>query len=362
MTQLKPVAARRFLLLDGLRLCAALMVVAYHYIGRNHSHWGVEVSELFGFASRFASYGGLGVQLFFIISGFVILMSAEGRSLGQFVASRVSRLFPAYWVAVIATAAMMTWLARPEEFRKLSVTDVLINLTMTQSAFGVASVDGVYWTLWVELLFYLLVALMVWRGITEMRVLSLAFVWPLIGAISMKADGILDDLLVPKYSPFFAAGMVIYLIHRHGHSYLRWIVLAFAIAAGTTQGVNHWVIANMSRDTGRDLSPTIGAFILLGFFAIVILVCLTPLAHKGPGWLTYAGALTYPVYLIHENWGWWTIGRLYPFIGKWPTLLITVALVLVAAALIERFVERPLRPRLTKGIRGAFSGEKVVAS
>lgn len=355
MTRTKEDGSNRFLLLDGLRLCAALMVVAYHYLGRNHSHWGTSVPELFPFASKYAAYGALGVQLFFIISGFVILMSAEGRSLGQFVASRLSRLFPAYWVAVMATAAMMTWLSRPDEFRDFSISDVLINLTMTQSAFGVASVDGVYWTLWVELLFYVLVAILIWRGITESRVLALAFIWPLIGAISMKADGILDDLLIPKYSPFFAAGMVIYLIYRNGHSLLRWLVLTFTIAASTTQGVTYWVLANMSKDTGRELSPTVGALILILFFAIVLTVTLTPIAHRGPSWLSFAGALTYPLYLIHENWGWWTINRLHPLLGKWPTVGVTLVLVGIAAALIVKFVEEPLRPRLRKGIGGFFA-------
>lgn len=96
----------RFFLLDLLRLGAALAVVAYHWTARSHRYWGRPPTEEFQFVSKLSGYGALGVQLFFIISGFVILMSAQGRSVGQFVASRVARLFPAYWVAVLATAAL----------------------------------------------------------------------------------------------------------------------------------------------------------------------------------------------------------------------------------------------------------------
>ncbi|MCD1570479.1 acyltransferase family protein [Agromyces mediolanus] len=346
------VANPRFRLLDGLRLVAALMVVAYHYFGRNQPFWGEPVPELFPLASKFASYGALGVQLFFIISGFVILMSAQGRPIASFVASRISRLFPAYWFAVLATAAMMTWLAAPGMFRQPSIEDVLLNLTMTQEAFGAPSIDGVYWTLWVELLFYVLVAVMVLIGITERRVLALAFLWPLIGAIAMTmGDGFIAELLSAQYAPFFAAGMVLYLIYQHGHSTLRWLVFGFASLSGIYQTVTHYVLGPMSANTGRELSPLIATLILIGLLAVVAIATLTPLAHRGPRWLVVAGLLTYPVYLIHENWGWWMISWLSPLIGKWPTVAATTLTVLVAAWLIERFIERPLRPRLSNAIK-----------
>lgn len=73
-------------MLDGLRFVAALMVMAYHYVGREQPFWGAPVKELFPTASPYAAYGSLGVHLFFVISGFVILMLAEGRTIGAFVA------------------------------------------------------------------------------------------------------------------------------------------------------------------------------------------------------------------------------------------------------------------------------------
>ncbi|UJP09722.1 acyltransferase [Microbacterium sp. KUDC0406] len=345
----------RLAYLDALRLVAALMVVFYHYIGRNHSHWGADVEVLFPFVSKFTSWGALGVQLFFLISGFVILMSAEGRTLGAFVASRVSRLYPAYWFAVLSTAAMMTWIARPGEFRDVSIQEVLINLTMMQSGFGVRSIDGVYWTLWVELLFYIMIGCLVLIGITERRVLAIALLWPLIGAIAQNSDAtFLTAILSPQYAPFFSAGMVLYLIYSRGHNVLRWLVFTYASLVAVFQASTYWVAGAMSRDTERNLSPAFGAVVVVLMIGVVILVTLTPLSHRGPRWLVTAGALTYPLYLIHENWGWWMIGWLDPLFGKWATVAVVVLTMLVAAFVIERLIERPLRKVLSSGIKSSF--------
>lgn len=102
----------RLLVLDGLRLGAALMVVAYHLVGDKIGVWQPSAASHFGLLHSVSQYGFLGVQLFFIISGFVICMSAWGRSVGDFFVSRVVRLYPAYWFAVLVTAAVLVAVPR----------------------------------------------------------------------------------------------------------------------------------------------------------------------------------------------------------------------------------------------------------
>ncbi|MGH8965075.1 MAG: acyltransferase family protein, partial [Actinomycetes bacterium] len=87
----------RLAALDGLRFLAAMAVLAYHYVAVNHHAWGPRTDVSFPNLQPLVAYGSFGVQLFFVISGFVILMSAWGRDVRSFTASRVGRLFPAYW-------------------------------------------------------------------------------------------------------------------------------------------------------------------------------------------------------------------------------------------------------------------------
>ena len=133
--------------LDGLRGLAAIAVVLFHYTTRYSEIYGRETGLPFEFP-----YGNLGVELFFGISGFVIFMTLDRtRSLGDFVVSRVSRLYPAYWAAIILTTAVVNLEGMTEFMR--SPFEITVNFTMLQSFVGVRAVDGVYWTLAVELAF-----------------------------------------------------------------------------------------------------------------------------------------------------------------------------------------------------------------
>lgn len=346
-------ARPRFLLLDFLRLCAAFVVMLYHYTAGRHENWGIPTIEQFGFVSRVSAYGFLGVQLFFVISGFVIFLSAEGRTVGQFVSARVSRLYPGYWAAVILTSALFL-LSAPGWGKNPSVAQILMNLTMVQSAFGVDNIDGVYWTLWVELLFYVLIGLLISAGLTERRVYWFVFLWPIVGAVAQQTEfGFLSELLSPVYASLFAGGMMIYLIYSRGHSLIRWLLLAYSVCIATSQTVLDR-LPDTERYTGLDLSPALTAVLVIGIFALVALVTITPLRYRGWKWMTYAGALTFPLYLVHVWWGWWVIHTLSPHANKWVTLAAAMALSLVLAALIERFVERPVRPRIRRGLQRSF--------
>jgi peptidoglycan/LPS O-acetylase OafA/YrhL len=99
-------------------------------------------------------WGARGVQLFFIISGFVIFMTLERtRSAMDFVVSRFARLYPAYWAAMYFTIAVVL-ISPVANYEPESLTQVLANITMWHSLFRIPHVDGAYWTLYVELWFY----------------------------------------------------------------------------------------------------------------------------------------------------------------------------------------------------------------
>jgi peptidoglycan/LPS O-acetylase OafA/YrhL len=341
-------AASRLAMLDALRFVAALVVVAFHFTAVTSPAWGGRVPAEMAGVGTWTAYGRLGVLLFFVISGFVLLMTAWGRSVPQFVASRVGRLFPAYWVAVAFSAVLVFWLW-PENLAftgtVISETQAMLNFSMMQSAFGAPNLDSPYWTLWYELKFYLLIAIFMMIGITRQRVLAFAALWPVVSAIASGAgQGFITSFLMPDYAPFFAGGMLLYLIYRDGHDLGTWLLVGFqvAIAANLSWGF----YSDLATNTPAIPSRPIVVLLVIGCFAAVAAVTLTPLARVSAGWLTTLGALTYPLYVVHQNWGWYLIHLLRDAMGAWGAVAVAFAVVLTASYLIYRFVERPFGTRL----------------
>jgi peptidoglycan/LPS O-acetylase OafA/YrhL len=358
--------AGRLRVLDGLRLVAALAVVAFHYTGRDNPAWGESVRTVFPTLSPVTLYGGFGPYLFFMISGFVVLMSAWGRSVPSFIASRVGRLYPAYWVAVIVTAAVL--LAQRDlipMWDRLQLPGVVLNMTMFQSAFGVGHVDGVYWTLWVEMKFYLLLVAMALIGITRQRMLALCLAWPVLGALAGGTQSpLLIELLQPDYAPFFCIGILLYLVYREGWSAGPALLLGLNYLFALWAGASYYMPWSI-RTAGAGVSFR-GLALLLTLSIIAIAVAtLTPVARVDWRWLTVAGALTYPLYLLHENLGWLLIHRLAGRLPAHVAVGAVVLLMLVVAHLVHRYVERPLgrvlRRAVERDLNRAVPGKDAAA-
>lgn len=335
----------RLLVLDGLRLAAALLVVAHHLV---RGPWGAEPGALFGPLAAVASYGWLGVNLFFLVSGFVICLSSWGRGLGEFAVSRVARLFPAYWVGVVLTTAVLA--AWPILREPLPPAESLVNLTMLQSGLGVTDQDWSYWSLGAELRFYLLFAVVVSLGVTYRRVVYFCALWTLVAAFSSTWDlRWLDNLIVPEFAPYFVAGTALFLVHRFGGNLLLWGLV----------GVN-WLLA-LYRLQGYPalehfhLSWWSVAAAVTCCFGLMTAIALGAFPRVGGRWLVVAGALTYPLYLIHQAVGQTLIRGLRGHVPHWILLGGIVAVMLGAAWLIHRYVERPAGKRLRTGLKTSLA-------
>jgi peptidoglycan/LPS O-acetylase OafA/YrhL len=341
--------------LDALRLVAALAVCAYHYGGRGGDitrAWGASPHKLFPTLSGPFSYGCLGVQLFFVISGFVICMSGWGRSPRAFAASRAGRLLPAYWAAILlVTAVFATHLVKG--LHPVSPSDLLTNMTMLQMPVGAPRVLGVCWTLWAEARFYLLFALCVlWRGASRRRVLLFCVLWT-VGAVA--ADGshnqLLQLALMPQYAPFFVGGIGLYLVYRFGHDAAAWSIVAVGWLLG-----QHYAVKDLVRPAHVAMFHHRGQLAVIAIvtlaFAAVAVVTLTPLSRISWRWLTTAGALTYPFYLIHEHLGWVVISAAHRRLGLPPLalLVLTACAMLALAWALHVAVERPLGPRIRRAL------------
>ncbi|GHH49127.1 peptidoglycan/LPS O-acetylase OafA/YrhL [Streptomyces umbrinus] len=350
--QVKRPRENRLRALDGLRLIAALMVAAYHYGGRGGEvtqAWGTSAKAQFPTLHSWFAYGCLGVQVFFVISGFVICMSGWGRPLRSFFASRASRLLPSYWAAIIIVTVVF---ALPVvAYKTVSPSDTLVNLTMMQQPLGADRVLGVCWTLWAEVRFYALFALcVVMPGATRQRVIMFCAGWTLAAVLTQAAnEPLLDLVLMPEYAPFFIGGIGLYLVHRDRHDAYAWGIVIVSWLIGQNQAVRGlWHAPNPDFFSYRT-SFGIVLVVTFGFVAVAV-IALGWLNWANWRWLTVAGALTYPFYLVHEHLGWVAIEAYHQTLGipAYATLPLTVLTMLALAWLLNRFVEDPLTPRMRK--------------
>jgi peptidoglycan/LPS O-acetylase OafA/YrhL len=157
-------SAGRFQFVDALRGLAALMVAAYH-ISR-YGPLAHAAEQQWPDAVRLAlKHGWIGVQIFFVISGFVIAYSLRNARatpgfIGQFAVRRSLRLDPAYWATILLVLLLSTLLpesfAEPASADPLSIGQLATHLGYLQNVLGYENLSVGFWTLCIEVQFYLL--------------------------------------------------------------------------------------------------------------------------------------------------------------------------------------------------------------
>ncbi|MEU6424524.1 acyltransferase [Microbispora sp. NPDC046973] len=345
-----PPGPSRLRVLDLLRFCAALGVVLFHF-GETRA-WGTP--NAFPGLSTVTVFGVYGVRLFFLISGFVILMSAWGRTPGHFAASRIARLFPAYWASVLVLGGLAVGGLITDH--RPSLTELLANMTMLQHGFAVRDLEIVYWTLWQELVFYALIACLAAVGITYRRCLAFMGAWVLLLAIAHRVNAdLLQAVLVPFSAPYFIAGMALFLVHRFGGSLFPWLFVGVGWTLALYTELDMETTA--SRRYGQALWSALVVGVISLIFLVMIFVAVGAFDRIDWRWLTFLGALTYPLYLFHHHVGFLLIQWLHPVLGNRLTLPLAVAAALVVAYGVHRLVERPLQPRMRAALERSLTAD-----
>jgi peptidoglycan/LPS O-acetylase OafA/YrhL len=334
--------------IDLLRFIAALAVTAFHFLYRGYSESDRRCDVEFPAEGVWARYGYLGVALFFVISGFVILMSAEGKSARDFVVSRVTRLYPAYWVAVVVTYLCI--LLMDDGRFAVSFKNFLANLTMLQGFAFLQDVDGVYWTLTVEMKFYFLI-LCVAATRQFHRLKWFMAVWLALAAWMLWRGSVkgLNYLFIPKQAPFFIMGMAFYQVWKNGW---RWSS-ALLLAAAYFAGLWHLLESAPAESTfpGRPdhrISPWVVGSVFFGITCVFLAVANRWTTRLGRPWMAALGAMTYPLYLLHQNIGFMLLNILGP---RWPKHLVLgviLLFMLLSAHLLATRVEKPLAKLLKR--------------
>lgn len=363
-TPRKPGHLERLDRLDGLRGLAALAVVVYHYTVRwaapYHSEtlypFGTVFPDLFPFL---ADAGQFGVRLFFVTSGFVILLTLERSSgLVEFAVRRMARLWPTMLVCatlstLIINLSGFAWrvpsLARFEVTSLEYVSSIFfVDPTLVASLIGAPSsqwVEGVYWTLWAEVRFYALIAL-TWY-IAGSRWFIWAWLILLLGSVSLASgitpgsgiytvDLCLRLVLQPTYLAWFSVGILAYRAWTKRSGAVDMAVLLLCL------------IKIALLDPRADLAANL--FVLGAFFLALMPGPWTQVLTWRP--LLSIGLASYPLYLFHERAGIIILHDLGNA-GVPAILLLPAAFAgaIMAALLIHRIVEAPARQSIRKRLQ-----------
>lgn len=379
-----PALRSRILFLDSLRAIAVLLVVWGHVmlVGINDPatvhNWVPSVSEpIFGEGSVAANVhgklglvvalatgvnpGGLGVALFFLISGFVIVRSVERISSLQFLVQRFFRIVPTCFVAVVLVAAAMWWeFSRVDAANPNSVGSVLTSTFALNFYNGAFAVIPVLWTLEVEMTFYLVVAGLAALpgGITTGRLVAASIGCLLFVALAASPAALASGSDVVRllqhwssivvHISFMLIGSLIYRMYM---SSKRWRFLPLLMIAFASYWVSLTVLlsANEHREIGASLHDCIAA---LALFVIGLVMGMRAIWLKPLRWI---GDISYPLYLLHVPIGWMLLLFFAQLgLGMSAAGFLAISLVVILSWLLHHTVELPAQ-RFGKTLARRFS-------
>ncbi len=326
------VSNKRVAILDLLRFVAAMFVLLYHY-----HYYLLKVTGDNTFA--IFKFGYLGVNFFFMLSGFVIMASAYDRSAIKFGLLRVLRLYPAFIVCLIITLVVLY--AFGNEIP--SVSAIFLNALIVNDYFGVSNIDGVYWTLQAELKFYGCIFLLILFGVLSSYRIWLS-IWLLLAVAFhfYKEPFFLGWFISPSYSFFFIGGVAAYYFFCNSKDRFAWIVFGVAMVFSL---IKSWDQIDGFCKEVTETDKLIAVLITLGFY--ILFVCLSKVNEKiqPSRWIAILGGMSYPLYLIHSRAGLELVDSLRAPIGVYAALCSGIIVVLFVSLCVHLFVEKPLFKR-----------------
>lgn len=332
--------------LDLLRFCAAASVFVYHQVlnGTGIGHAASGFPPVSSLVSEIGRYGYVGVPLFFVLSGFVILATALRTDSAGFLAGRFARIFPTF--ALCALLSMLV-VGAAEGRQAPSLALYIANLTFIPQAFGFHWIDGVFWTLRYELQFYGFVFILLATG--QLRRLGWSLTWLWLGIAVLQSANVLPNVLrqlfVADYAPLFIIGLGLYwCVEAPSPVRILLVITATIIAV-----FNEFIRVDVYE---AAIHLTLNRWLVCGIIALLPLLLLgaVRLPFERVGALCYfLGGISYPLYLLHNN----LSVALMPRLGLW----LGLALVFAACTLVylpdEKFRPR-LHAALARPLRRAF--------
>jgi peptidoglycan/LPS O-acetylase OafA/YrhL len=343
--------------LDLLRLAAVFGVILFHYGFRGPTAFNITHVALPELA-WIGRYGFLGVPVFFVISGFVIAYSAEGRTATTFAIARFSRIYPCFLFCMTLTFSALLAFGPPHF--ETTFVQWASNLFIAATALRQPYMDSAYWSLVVEITFYGWITTLLAAKVFPRRIDAIVLVWLCLSMVNeLTADHqVISRIFLTDHSGFFATGLLIYELYRGRRDLVLQCLLGLSVATALFQAVHNlrWL-----RDSDNVFDDSIVATICLGSILLIIAATHIRRLPIRSSVVFALGGVTYPLYLLHQQIGYTILEWIGPVAH--PRAIIAAILLAIAALswLTWRFVERPGQ-RLTKQFLSSLSGQPQTRS
>lgn len=341
----------RFQSLDIFRGLAILMVALYHYTARLPA----EALHMESLPEPGFGLGWIGVYFFFVISGYCILLTLErAATIRMFLTRRLSRLYPAFAAAIIVlfVISLLVYLPSVPEanYRETAITplDIVLNFLFL-GELG-EWVNGSFWSIAVEVKFYLAIAVMAAIAGPGERLTNLFFwvsltvacVWMALLFVPLSLAGfsaarLFEFLAIAPFMPFFALGVLGRATHRADAppSWQFHVMTTVALIVLSLKMLVEW----------QDASAYQALAVIMCFGALMWLYIsfiegqkLLHIPYVSAG-LATIGVYSYSWYLLHETLGFAIMSAAGPYVPAWVNVGLALGGTLAAAYVFSYLFE-----------------------
>ncbi|MCX7207341.1 MAG: acyltransferase [Proteobacteria bacterium] len=332
--------------LDALRFIAASMVVFYHYFYFYFLSLkgGVDSSALLVPSAR---YGFLGVYLFFMISGYVISISVlNSKNIINFAVSRAVRLYPTFLICCSITVILALVFNE-----SVGLLQYFLNIIFLGSVGG--AIDGTYWTLAVELRFYILISL-VFLFNPQRHIFAFMVFWIFVCLILHVMDffniniRLLNIVFMPNYSPFFISGALLCMLNNTNYNGRKVFFVALMSSLIFSYILSLYAIYKYITDVDYNLIAVLNLNISTVYALVSLFYLLISLTEYFSKFIdrkyflcvSILGGTTYPLYLLHERIGFMIFNGFFNGSAGYALIYITMFLIFFVSLFVHTMFER----------------------
>ncbi len=342
----------RYKELDALRGIAALMIVLFHFtMGKAEAKYGFK-------------WGITGVDLFFLISGFVIFMSLNKITKSvEFIINRISRLYPTYWTSVTFSFILLPIYSFYKNgfFAKIDLTQYFGNMTMFQFYLRIPDIENPYWTMIIEMLFYLgMLFLFHFKLLKYLNLIGITSCVLTVIMASLFGDRILTQIIiywVPllQFVTLFFAGTVFYKIYSDKNKLVEnYLIIILCL-------ISQILLFKYAGRSQIFISHTEYAVMLLIYFALFTLFVHHKLNFIVSKATLFFGEISFALYLIHQS---ISTDFIIPFLTKtlhfnfWvASFVVALPIVILIASFITYCIEIPIRRQMKEKLYTILNAE-----